>query len=123
MLKFRQTKGVKDLKVLMLGWELPPHHVGGLGIVALQMCRQLARYGVDITYVLPFSAKFDHKFMNIVSTSPADSVTTFSTGGSYDSHLYTTVFKNGRVQTSSLYQQVDKFAADIPRIVKIAELM
>ncbi|MDO8492678.1 MAG: glycosyltransferase family 4 protein, partial [bacterium] len=40
-------------KVLMFGWEFPPHNSGGLGVACLGLTRALAREGFDITFVLP----------------------------------------------------------------------
>lgn len=40
----------------MLGWELPPHNSGGLGVACFHMAKALARMGADIDFVLPYSA-------------------------------------------------------------------
>lgn len=54
------------MKVLMLGWELPPHHTGGLGVVSEQLSRYLADSGAEIDFVLPYKADFsDTKHMNV----------------------------------------------------------
>lgn len=37
----------------MLGWELPPHNSGGLGVACYQLSKALASYGVQIDFVLP----------------------------------------------------------------------
>lgn len=42
----------------MLGWELPPHNSGGLGVACLQMSKALADCGVVIDFVVPYAA--DH---------------------------------------------------------------
>lgn len=44
------------MKVLMLGWELPPHNSGGLGVACLQIAKSLAKRAVDIEFVLPYKA-------------------------------------------------------------------
>jgi glycogen synthase len=41
------------MKVLMLGWEYPPHISGGLGTACEGLTRALARLGVQITFVVP----------------------------------------------------------------------
>lgn len=41
------------MKVLMLGWELPPRFAGGVGIVCEALTRALARRGLDVTYLMP----------------------------------------------------------------------
>ena len=56
--KYRGQK--KSLKVLMLGWELPPFYVGGMGIVCDQLTRTMAKSGADIEFVLPFYADYSH---------------------------------------------------------------
>jgi glycosyltransferase involved in cell wall biosynthesis len=40
-------------RVLMLGWEFPPHISGGLGTACAGIVRGLAAQGVDVTFVLP----------------------------------------------------------------------
>lgn len=46
------------MKLLMLGWELPPHNSGGLGVACYHMAKALAANGVDIDFILPYRA--DH---------------------------------------------------------------
>ncbi len=41
------------MKILMLGWEYPPHIAGGLGIACQGLTRALAHLGIDITFVIP----------------------------------------------------------------------
>jgi len=50
----------------MLGWELPPHYVGGMGVVCYSLCEHLAKSGADIEFILPFEADYsDIKFMKV----------------------------------------------------------
>ena len=42
-----------NMKVLMLGWEYPPHIAGGLGTACEGLTRALARLNMDITFVMP----------------------------------------------------------------------
>ena len=35
----------------MLGWELPPHNSGGLGVACLHLSKSLAKLGADIDFV------------------------------------------------------------------------
>lgn len=41
------------MKVLMLGWELPPRANGGLGTACAGIVQGLVRSGVDVTFVVP----------------------------------------------------------------------
>ena len=55
------------MKILMLGWELPPHNSGGLGVACWQLCKALSQKGIDIEFVLPYEAEHDANFMRINS--------------------------------------------------------
>ena len=41
------------MKVLMLGWEFPPHISGGLGTACHGLTRGLSQQGVDVVFVVP----------------------------------------------------------------------
>jgi len=41
------------MRVLMLGWEYPPHIAGGLGTACLALTRALAAQGEDVLFVVP----------------------------------------------------------------------
>lgn len=77
------------MKILMLGWELPPDNSGGLGVACYHMCKQLALQGVDLEFVLPYTAKRSPKFMRIHGATPVSAEKLFNFGGAYDSHCYT----------------------------------
>ena len=73
------------MKILMLGWELPPHNSGGLGVACLNLSRALAKDGCDIDFVVPYEA--EHKaiqFMHVLSASHLDPLFRFGIGA-YDS--------------------------------------
>ena len=69
----------------MLGWELPPHNSGGLGVACLNKAKALAGQGVDIDFVVPYAAEHpDIKFMNILSATRLDPIFRYG-GGAYES--------------------------------------
>ena len=71
----------------MLGWELPPHNSGGLGVACLNMARALAGQGADIDFVIPYTAEHeDVDFMHILSATKLDPLFRYG-GGSYESML------------------------------------
>ncbi len=41
------------MKVLMFGWEFPPHITGGLGTACYGLVKGLAKHGLDIVFVVP----------------------------------------------------------------------
>jgi len=43
----------------MLGWELPPHHTGGLGIVLLEIVKRLSTQLNTVDVLLPFKEEFE----------------------------------------------------------------
>lgn len=72
----------------MLGWELPPHNSGGLGVACYELARHLAYDGVSIDFMLPYTA--DHgidefSVEGATSLSPEQIVIGY---GAYDSKLY-----------------------------------
>lgn len=58
----------------MLGWELPPHNSGGLGVACYQLSKALASYGVQIDFVLPATQKRHEgvDFMNVLQVEATE---------------------------------------------------
>ena len=55
------------MKVLMLGWELPPHNSGGLGQACFDLCKSLSNQNVDIEFILPNIGSHNIDFMKVTS--------------------------------------------------------
>ncbi|MBP5648063.1 glycosyltransferase family 4 protein [Candidatus Saccharibacteria bacterium] len=73
------------MKILMLGWELPPHNSGGLGVACFNLAKALARQGVNIEFVVPYDADHpDANFMKILPATHLDPIYRYG-GGSYAS--------------------------------------
>jgi len=80
------------MNILMLGWELPPHNSGGLGVACYHMSKALALQGAKIDFVVPYSAKHpDINFMTIHSATSLTPLERYGLGA-YDSK---TVFEKG----------------------------
>lgn len=62
------------MKVLMLGWELPPHNSGGLGVACLQLCKALNETGAVIEFIVPFSdsVRPNYDFMKVTAAYSED---------------------------------------------------
>ena len=41
------------MKVLMFGWEFPPHNSGGLGVASAKLAYALTAEGIEVVFVLP----------------------------------------------------------------------
>ena len=72
------------MKILMLGWELPPHNSGGLGVACINLARALAKQGAEIDFVVPYTAAHPEiQFMKVLSAMKLDPL--FKYGfGAYD---------------------------------------
>lgn len=92
------------MKVLMLGWELPPHNSGGLGVACYQMCRALAKKDVDMDFILPYKAEHNIGFMKVIAAQPVDVTEIIQSGIAYDSYKY--IYFDGREEWKDLYSQV-----------------
>ena len=56
----------------MLGWELPPHNSGGLGVACLHLSRALASQGADIDFVVPYETEHEFDHMKVLSATHVD---------------------------------------------------
>ena len=64
---------MKNLKVLMFGWEFPPHIAGGLGTACLGITRGLLKHNVDVLFVMPnASGDEDQKSAKIINASDVE---------------------------------------------------
>ena len=69
----------------MLGWELPPHNSGGLGVACLNLSRALSKEGAQIDFVVPYTAPHESiDFMNVLSACKVDPLFRYG-AGAYDS--------------------------------------
>jgi glycosyltransferase involved in cell wall biosynthesis len=58
------------MKVLMFGWEFPPHITGGLGTACFGMTKGLLKHGAEILFVVPKAyGDEDQKAVRIVNAS------------------------------------------------------
>ena len=58
------------MRVLMFGWEFPPHIAGGLGTACYGMTKGLAHCGVDVLFVMPSaSGDEDQSAVRIINAS------------------------------------------------------
>jgi len=61
------------MKVLMFGWEFPPHIAGGLGTACYGLTKGLAKNNVDVLFVMPKASKDeDETYVKIVNASDVE---------------------------------------------------
>jgi glycogen synthase len=107
------------MKVLMLGWELPPHNSGGLGVACYQLCKALSTKKVDIEFILPYSAEHNIDFMNVRAANPQGVVDVLKSGIAYDSYKY--IYSDGHEEWVDIYGQQLAYEKSIERVVQLAE--
>jgi len=95
------------MKILMLGWELPPHNSGGLGTACYQLCKALSKKDIDIEFILPYSAKHDTSFMAVTAAQPQNVNEIIRSGIAYDSYKY--LMSDGSQQWLNIYHQQKLF--------------
>ena len=71
------------MRVLMFGWEFPPHIAGGLGTACYGMTRGLARNDVEVIFVMPrASGDEDERFVKVINASDIEA--RYSTGSTVE---------------------------------------
>lgn len=91
------------MKILMLGWELPPHNSGGLGVACYQLCKTLADKGADIEFIVPYTAQHDISFMKVTPAHPQGVAAIQKSGIAYDSYRY--IYTDGHDEVIDIYGQ------------------
>jgi len=103
------------MRVLMLGWELPPHNSGGLGVACLQLSKALAESGADIDFILPYDSSEKYEFMKVTSVQP-ENVKSISRLHAYDSYKY--VLHDGREVSVGVRDQQHAYEIAVSKIIK-----
>jgi glycogen(starch) synthase len=106
------------MKVLMLGWELPPHNSGGLGVACLQLSKALASSGADIDFILPYSSDEKYNFMNVTSVQPK-AVSSITRLHAYDSYKYT--LNDGKEVYVGVHDQQHAYEIGVGQVIKDKE--
>lgn len=87
----------------MLGWELPPHNSGGLGVACYQLCEALSKNEVDLEFILPYQANHNISFMKIRAARSQGVIDILQSGIAYDSYKY--VYRDGHEEWHDVYSQ------------------
>ncbi|HUS26538.1 MAG TPA: glycosyltransferase family 4 protein [Nevskiaceae bacterium] len=98
----------------MLGWELPPHNSGGLGVACYQLCQALAKRGADIEFILPYRADHGIDFMQVTAAHPQGVTEVQRSGIAYDSYKYT--YSDGRIEWMDMHSQQQLFEQGVAEI-------
>jgi glycosyltransferase involved in cell wall biosynthesis len=102
------------MKILMLGWELPPHNSGGLGVACYQLCKALSKKPVDIDFILPYHAPFNEDFMTVTAAHPQGAKIVLANSAAYDSYKY--IFDDGHEEWVDMFGQQSAFEMAVGQI-------
>lgn len=107
------------MKVLMLGWELPPHNSGGLGVACYQLCKAISAQDVDLEFIVPYEADYTADFMTVTAARPIGLQQIDSSTIAYDSHKY--VSYDGHTVTHDIYAQQLLYEQAVSRLIETKE--
>jgi glycosyltransferase involved in cell wall biosynthesis len=114
-------------KVLMFGWEYPPHHSGGLGVACKGLAHALMDNDVDVCFVLPKTVNISDekrvqiKFADSSSNTPISIMTVhlealarelqnpYITSVQYEQKLALFIKHGGKIIPRTLFEQVDHY--------------
>ncbi len=113
-------------KILMFGWEFPPHNSGGLGVACHGLAKALAQNNTRITFVLPKKMSVSADFLKMVfadipsiSVRPVDSpLTAYITSREYS------ILQKRNIHTlygTGLFEEVMRYALHARDIAKEEE--
>jgi glycosyltransferase involved in cell wall biosynthesis len=107
------------MKVLMLGWELPPHNSGGLGVACYQLCNALSQKNLDLEFILPYEAAEQPEFMKVTAARPVGVAEVLKSGIAYDSYKY--VYQDGHEEWHDIYSQVAMYEHAVDKMLDTKE--
>ncbi len=120
-------------KVLMLGWEYPPHHSGGLGVACKGMAHALIDNDVHVCFMLPkkqslnetkVSISFADKYVETTTLTPHLEVLARELQNpylnyiEYEKRLKLFVKAGGKIVPRTLFEQVDHYATLVQTLSK-----
>jgi glycosyltransferase involved in cell wall biosynthesis len=116
----------EKLKVLIVGWEFPPFHSGGLGVVCYHLTKCLSKQGIEVIFALPKKVDLDIDYMRVLFGNQSIDKITFRRVDSIlspyiSAQLYQQQLeKSGRVNIygQDLFGEVLRYGAEIVEMVK-----
>ncbi len=106
----------------MLGWELPPHNSGGLGVACYHLSKALALQGTSIDFVVPYDAKHESiDFMTIHSATKLSPLHKFGMGAYDSSFLESVLSRNNGGAPSTIREIQGKYVQFIEELAVSTE--
>lgn len=104
-----------SIKVLMFGWEFPPHNSGGLGVACLGLSQAMAKEGIEVVFVLPKKLDVLAKNIRLVFADQVSKIkfhiinsllSPYLTTEKYCWHKF---FCNSDIYGSNLFEEVKRY--------------
>lgn len=104
-------------RILMFGWEYPPHNSGGLGVACLGLTQSLSERGFEVTFVMPKKLDISSPWARMVF---ADGTTHYAVSSSVTPYMTSGARRDAHsgVYASNLFDEVARYrraAAEIAR--------
>ena len=106
------------MKVLMLGWELPPNNSGGLGVASYQLCKALNASGADIEFILPVEPAQAVSFMKVTPAYTDETAKLFIPGLAYQSAEYYYKHSKHPINWTDLFTQEQLYSHAVESMVQ-----
>ncbi|MDB5237779.1 MAG: 4-alpha-glucanotransferase [Candidatus Kaiserbacteria bacterium] len=104
-------------RILMFGWEFPPHNSGGLGVACLGLTRSLKERGVEVLFVMPKKMDIQTPYARMLYAD-IDGVHSIAVNSVLSPYLNTVSYEKirGRNGSTSIYGpdlfgEVDRYRA------------
>ncbi len=114
------------MKVLMFGWEFPPMSSGGLGTACYGLTKALGMKGIEVTFVLPYSAESNFGFVKFKSANEMPNIKIrkvksalqpYMTSDSYHSTVRKQPLQ-AKIYGSTLFDEVQRYTLAAERIAE-----
>lgn len=103
----------------MLGWELPPHNSGGLGVACYHLSKAIAMKGATIDFVVPYSAKHEEiDFMKVRNATNLSPLHKFGMGAYDTNFLVETSSHNAPSKMVSIRDIQRNYTKFVEKLVK-----
>ena len=115
-------------KILMFGWEFPPHNSGGLGVACQGIVRSLSKLDTQITFVLPRKVSVTSPFADFAFaeySAVCEGVEGVAINSSLSPYLTTQSYQPGEdgkaIYGANLIAEVRRYALRAREIMKARE--
>lgn len=85
------------------------------------MCKELAKRGVGIQFILPYSAEHSLDFMEVTAAHPQDVLAVLKAGNAYESEHYLHIKSVGPSESLTLFEQQALYEFNVEQLVETCE--